>query len=131
MLETLFDELENKKIGIINASPLNMGLPTERGAPTWHPAPAELKAACTATVAWCRGVGVDITKLAVQFAVANPRIASTLIGTASSANIRKNVHWIEQPMDEELLAQVRQKLEPLANRPLANRPWKSGRDENN
>lgn len=34
---------ENKEIGVINASPFSMGLLTERGAPSWHPAPKPLQ----------------------------------------------------------------------------------------
>ncbi len=33
-------------VGIINASPLGMGLLSNRGTPEWHPAPKELKEVC-------------------------------------------------------------------------------------
>ena len=35
--------LKSRGVGIINASPLGMGLLSSRGTPPWHPAPAELK----------------------------------------------------------------------------------------
>ncbi len=49
--------LEAAGIGVVNASPLAMGLLTHRGAPDWHPAPPALKEACRAgrravRVAW-------------------------------------------------------------------------------
>jgi aryl-alcohol dehydrogenase-like predicted oxidoreductase len=37
---------EQKGIGIINASPLSMGLLSQRGVPAWHPAPKPLVEAC-------------------------------------------------------------------------------------
>lgn len=46
-LEDLLPYLERKGVGIISASPLAMGLLTERGPPEWHPASAELKVPST------------------------------------------------------------------------------------
>lgn len=57
------------QVGIISASPLSMGLLTPQGPPEWHPAPPELKEAARASAEYCRGQGVDIAKLALQFAV--------------------------------------------------------------
>lgn len=57
------------QVGIINASPLSMGLLTPQGPPDWHPAPPELKEAAQAAADYCRDQGVDIAKLALQFAV--------------------------------------------------------------
>ena len=125
-LETVLPNLQQKGIGIISASPLAMGLLTERGAPDWHPAPGAVKAACRQAVQWCQSQGVSIEKLAIQFAVSNPQIASTLVGTANPRNIEKNVEWAQQPLDEEITAQVQQILAPIRNQ-----TWRSGRPENN
>lgn len=125
-LETLAPALHEKGVGIISASPLAMGLLTQRGAPEWHPAPPAIQAACREAVEWCQSKGVSIEKLAVQFAVANPAFASTLVGTAKAENIAKNAAWANEPLDEELLTQVQKILAPVRNR-----TWKSGRLENN
>ena len=42
-LEDIIPYLKNKGVGIINASPLAMGLLTESGPTEWHPASTELK----------------------------------------------------------------------------------------
>jgi hypothetical protein len=57
------------KVGIISASPLSMGLLTPQGPPEWHPAPPELKQAAAAAADYCKAQGMDIAKLALQFAV--------------------------------------------------------------
>ena len=36
--DSFLDYFESKEIGVINASPLSMGLLSERGVPAWHPA---------------------------------------------------------------------------------------------
>ena len=125
-LETLLPYLKEKGVGVISASPLSMGLLTQRGAPAWHPAPAAIKPACAKAAAHCASKGADISKLALQFSLSNPAIATTLVGTASPENLRKNVEWSASPPDAGLLKEVRAILAPIANQ-----TWPSGRPENN
>jgi L-galactose dehydrogenase len=125
-LENILPFMQEKGVGVISASPLSMGLLTSRGAPSWHPAPDQVKIACRKAVEFCESKGASIEKLAVQFAVANPEIASTLVGTANPANIEKNVKWAEEPLDEELLDEVLEILDPVLFQ-----TWESGRPENN
>mgnify|MGYP001473398365 CR=1 FL=1 len=118
--------LEANGIGLVNASPLSMGLLGTRGAPDWHPASPEIKEACLKAARFCAEQGADIAKLAVQFSTANERIPTTLVSTANPANIRKNAEWAEEPIDEGLLAEVLAILKPVHNR-----TWPSGRPEYN
>lgn len=99
---------ENHGIGVINASPLSMGLLSQRGIPSWHPAPRPLVEACSRAAAYCQSKGYPIEKLAIQFSVANPRIASTLFSSANPDNVIKNIRYAEEPVDETLLCEVRQ-----------------------
>ncbi len=114
-LAALAPYLRGKGVGIINASPTGMGLLTERGAPAWHPAPQALHDGARRAVEYCQSVGADIVKLAVQFAVSHPFIATTLVGTASPENIRKNVGYLDEPVDFELMAKVLAILQPIKN----------------
>lgn len=106
-LADFLDYFESKGIGVINASPLSMGLLTERGVPDWHPAPKPLVEACRRAMEHCKAKGYPIEKLAMQYAVSNPCIATTLFSTANPQNVRKNVAFVEEPMDETLLQEVR------------------------
>ena len=114
-LDLLVPYLNQKGVGIINASPTGMGLLTERGMPTWHPAPPAMVAGAHRAVAYCQSIGVDIVKLAVQFCVAHPGIATTLVGSANPQNIRKNIGYIEEPIDFEVMAKVLELLKPIRN----------------
>jgi len=102
-----------KQTGIINASPLSMGLLTSRGAPDWHPASERLRSLCSKAAAHCANAGYPIEQLAVSFSVSNPEIATTLVSTASSSNIIKNIEWTGMPMNNELLAEVKEILKPV------------------
>jgi aryl-alcohol dehydrogenase-like predicted oxidoreductase len=125
-LAELIPALPARQIGLINASPLGMGLLTNRGTPDWHPATSDIKQACAQAAAFCRSQGADIAKLALQYTLANPDIPTTLVGTANPDNIRQNVAWFEEPIDQELLQEVREILKPVLNK-----PWVVGRPENN
>ena len=118
--------LTMKDIGIVNASPLSQGLLTNRGTPEWHPAPAEVKRICAEAAAYCRGQNSDIAKLAVQFSLKNPEIATTLVGTADPANLKKNIGWLDEPIDKALLDTVMQMLNSIKDQ-----TWIVGRPENN
>ena len=100
---------EQHNVGVINASPFSMGLLSQRGAPDWHPASAELKAACAKAAAYCEELGYPIDKLAIQFSTSlNPRIATTLFSSANPKNVLKNIQYVNEPMDEELVKKVQE-----------------------
>jgi aryl-alcohol dehydrogenase-like predicted oxidoreductase len=102
------DFFEQQGIGIVNASPLSMGLLSQRGVPDWHPAPKALVEACQKAAAYCNEKGYPIEKLAVQFSVSNPRIASTLFSSANPANVRRNIEWANEEPDWDLVREVKE-----------------------
>lgn len=107
--------LDAHGVGIINASPTGMGLLTSRGAPGWHPACPVIRETCARAAAHCAARGVDIVSLAVNFACGHPAIASTLVGSASAANMIANIAWAEAEPDPQLLAEVLAILAPIHN----------------
>ncbi|WP_217594449.1 aldo/keto reductase [Cohnella sp. GbtcB17] len=118
--------LEANGTGLVNASPLSMGLLGTRGTPDWHPATPQTKAVCLEAARYCESQGADIAKLAIQFSTSNERIPTTLVSTANPANIQKNAAWTDEPIDVGLLAEVLEILQPVHNR-----TWVSGREEYN
>lgn len=107
-LGDFLDYFESKGVGVINASPLSMGLLSERGVPAWHPASLPLVEACQKAMQHCQAKGYPIEKLAMQYSVSNPRIATTLFSTANPQNVKKNVAFIEEPIDWELVREVKE-----------------------
>lgn len=102
------DYFEEKGVGVINASPLSMGLLSNRGVPSWHPAPADLVEACRKATEYCNEVGYPIEKLAVQYSIDNPRIASTLFSSANPDNVRKNLSYVDEGIPAGLVEKVRE-----------------------
>ena len=89
-LTDYLDFFEANGIGVVNASPLSMGLLSQRGVPAWHPAPK------------------PVVELAVQYSVSNPRIASTLFSSANPDNVRRNIAWASEEPDWTLVAEVKE-----------------------
>ena len=101
------DYFEERGIGIINASPLSMGLLSQRGVPDWHPAPLSLVEACQKAVQHCLSKNYPIEKLAIQYSVSHPRIATTLFSSANPQNVIKNIEYAEEPIDWQLVQEVK------------------------
>jgi aryl-alcohol dehydrogenase-like predicted oxidoreductase len=107
--------LESKGIGVMNAGPFSARLLTDAPLPAWLKEPEDVKAAARQAADLCRSRGSSIAKLALQFSIANPRIATTVAGSANPANIRAWAEWAAEPIDEELLRDVQAIFAPVKN----------------
>ncbi|KAK5995365.1 D-arabinose 1-dehydrogenase [Cladobotryum mycophilum] len=73
---------------ILNASMLNMGLLTTRGADkgpmaSWHPAPTELRKACNDLAAIAQNSGEHLEEVAIRWALENWARVGALFGTTA------------------------------------------------
>lgn len=105
-LKDFIDFFESRGIGIINASPLSMGLLSQRGVPDWHPAPKPLVETCAKAAQRCAEKNYPIERLAIQYAVSNPHIAGTLFSSANPDNVKRNIQWANEEPDWELVKEV-------------------------
>ena len=125
-LDTLLRPLvEERGIGLVNASPLLMGALTQGSPPDWHPAPPELLEAAAKAAQACREEGVDIARLALRFALDYEPAATTLVGMATTAQLEANLAVLDEAVDPTLIKKVRSLLAPFGER-----IWPSGREEN-
>jgi L-galactose dehydrogenase len=113
-------------IGLINASGLHMGILTERGAPDWHPAPANVKEAGRKAAEICRRHNRDISRVAVRFCLDHPSVSTTLVGMSNEDEVKSNLQLLREHSDPHLLEEIR-----LAISPALNVVWPSGKPENN
>jgi L-galactose dehydrogenase len=112
-------------VALVNASPFGMGALTDKGAPPWHPAPEQVLDRCAQAAALCRERGSSLAKIALQFSVTTSPCVTTVVGSASPANVQRGVDWIGEPIDADLLGDVEAILEPV--RDIG---WINGRPEN-
>ena len=126
MLADLVPYLRSKDAGIMNAAPFSARLLTNLPLPPWHKATPHVREICKAAAEHCQKRGVDIAQLALQFSVANQDLATCIVGSANPENVRKWAEWVQQPIDQTLLAEVQAIL-----RPIHNWFYIEGRPENN
>lgn len=98
---------------------------THDDAPDWHPAPTEVRAACKKAAQLCRSRGSHLSKIALQWATQDARLASVLVGMNEVSTLESNVGWLHEALDEALLAEVRAVLAQVHGW-----LWSSGRPEN-
>ena len=107
--------LEAKGIGVMNAGPFSARLLTDAPLPHWLKEPEEVKGVARRAADLCRARGSSIAKLALQFSIANPGIATTVAGSANPANVREWARWAVEPLDEELVRDVQAIFAPVKN----------------
>jgi L-galactose dehydrogenase len=107
--------LVERGIGVMSAGPFSARLLTDAALPVWLKEPESVKEAARRAAAACRARGTPIAKLALQFSLENPLIATTIAGSANPANIRDWATWAAEPIDRELLAEVRAIFAPVHN----------------
>lgn len=117
---------KDKGVGLMNGAPFSARLLTDAPLPSWHKATAEVRSVAQQAVDHCRGKGVDLAKLALQFSIANPDFATCIPGSANPDRVAQWVRWAEEPIDQQLLAEVQEIMKPIHN-------WFyiEGRPENN
>ena len=107
--------LVERGIGVMSAGPFSARLLTDAPLPAWLKEPESVKAAAREAATLCRARGTPIAKLALQFSLENPLIATTIAGSANPANIRDWATWAAVPIDRELLAEVQAIFAPVHN----------------
>lgn len=113
-------------MGLINASPLALGLLTESGPQAWHRAAPEVLAMGPRIADLCREHGQDIAQVALRFSLDFAGVSSTLVGMNNVREVEANLAVLQQQSDPELLAKIRQLVDPVYNQ-----SWQEGRPENN
>src|SRR5262249_38911476 len=124
LMTELMPLAEQHGVGVLNGSPLCLGLLTEQGPPPWHPGSEELKSIARQAAAHCRQRGASISFLGMQFCLGEPRIASTITGTARRAELETNLKALASPIDANLLAEVEEILAPVLNESWPSGNWK-------
>ena len=124
LVTELLPAAEAHGVGVLNASPLALGLLTNQGPPPWNPAPPEIRDACRRVAERCRDRGADVAFLGMQFCLTEKRIPSTITGTAKRSELEVNLRAMREPIDPGLLTDVSAMLDPVRDRVWPNGNWK-------
>lgn len=112
---TLFDDslaeylpfFESRRLGVINAAPLGMGLLTSSPPPDWHPASEDLKHACAQAARFCKEAGHSIERLGLWYSLYKfPGVHTTVVGMNSTDMLVQNMSCTSISKAEEELAEL-------------------------
>jgi L-galactose dehydrogenase len=117
---------KERDLGLMNAAPLLQRILSDASIPSWHNAPAGMKAMQEPLQACCAKYGLKLSDVAIAFATAHPDIASTIIGMCDTVNVSNNIKALETQIPKELLEEIE-----ILVAPVKNSMWFEGMPENN
>ncbi len=108
-------------VGLMNASPLHMGLLGGATVPAWHPAPDAVRAAAAEVVELCRAHAVEPATVALRACLAHRSVASTFMGFQSIEQVDRALDALHFETPAQLAEAIRAIVAPVHNR-----TWPSG-----
>lgn len=125
MKTLLLPTVHKRGLGLINASPLHMGLLAPGEPPPWHPAPEAVKQVAKAIVDLCVSRGTSVSQVALRYCLDQNMVATTLVGMSTSDQVVTNLATLQTQPDPDLLREIQQIAAPAHNT-----VWPSGLPEN-
>jgi D-threo-aldose 1-dehydrogenase len=121
-LAPVLDAAATTGVAVVNGSPYQAGLLAginlDEAAQRRPPNDADL-ARARAVVDWCRGRGVDVGALAVQFSLRDPRITATLVGPRTVDEVESGLRHATEALPEDVWADLEALLSDLQPPPAA------------
>lgn len=115
-----------KGFGLMNAAPFLQRILTDSSLPEWHRSPQALKDIQPVLIALCNKFGLQLSDVALAYAVGHPHITTTIAGMCETAIVKKNVAATALAIPAGLLAEIERVVKPVKNS-----MWFEGRPENN
>lgn len=117
---------KEKGFGLMNASPLLQRILSDAPLPGWHRSPQIVKEMQPKLIALCRQYGVNLSEVAIRYALDHPDIATTIVGIFTTTHIIQNLKAIDLSIPDGLLEQIAKLVAPAKNQ-----MWYEGNPENN
>ena len=108
--------------GVLNASPLHMGLLAGCPVPEWHPAPPIVREAAAAVAVSCVTHGIAPATFALYDCLRLSGVSSTFVGLSSEAQVNDALAALSFAPPQDALDAIQHIVAPVHNI-----PWPSGR----
>lgn len=117
---------KEKGFGLMNAAPLLQRILSDAPLPAWHRSPQAVKDMQSRLLQLCSSYGVNLSEVAIRYAIDHPDIATTIVGMSNPSHVRQNMKAMDFRIPDGLL----EKIEDLVA-PVKNQMWFEGDPENN
>jgi len=115
-----------KDLGLMNAAPLMQRILSDAELPEWHRSPDEVKALQPKLIELCKNYGLDLSQVAMNFAMNHEGISTTIVGMCEPDIVNKNLAAIDLSIPDELMVSIEKLVAPYKNK-----MWFEGKPENN
>lgn len=112
--------------GLLNAGPLLQRILSDAPPPDWHRSPQAVKAMQPALSQLCKSYGLNLSDVAIRFAVNHPAIATNIVGLSETWQVKQNLQALDIRIPDELLTAIHTLVTPVKNQ-----MWYEGQPENN
>jgi L-galactose dehydrogenase len=117
---------KEKGFGLMNAGPLLQRILSDAALPAWHRSPPEVKAVQPVLLNLCKKYGMELSDVAIRFALDHPDIHTTIVGIANMDHVTRNLRAVDVQIPAGLLEEIERVVAPVRNK-----MWYEGRPENN
>lgn len=104
--ETLLEDCAERGIGVLNAAPFGGGALADDDGPVrsyhYRDADAAQRDAVLRIREIARAAGVPVGALAVRASVRDPRVAATIVGVSSTAQLAQVTAWAAIPVPDDV-----------------------------
>lgn len=117
---------KEKGFGLMNAAPFLQRILTDAPLPAWHRSPQSLKDIQPVLINLCKAYGLQLSDVALSYAISHPDITTTIAGMCEVKTVAKNINASGLVVPQALLDEIN-----IAVAPIKNQMWFEGREENN
>ncbi|KAM3968756.1 uncharacterized protein ACR2FA_000505 [Aphomia sociella] len=99
----------SKGVGVINAAATGMGLLSNNGPQSWHPASDDIKAICREASNYCKAQNIELARLATWFTLNQPGIDTNICGFYNVDQLVDSIEVLDKGLTElenKVLAEV-------------------------
>lgn len=124
--EELVPLSKEKGFGLMNAAPLMQRILSDAPLPDWHRSPQDVKDVQPKLLQLCKSYGVQLSDVAIKYAVDHPAIATTIVGMWEAKHVEQNIKALDLEIPEDLMEKILKIVTPVKNQ-----MWFEGKPENN
>ncbi|GEO06198.1 oxidoreductase [Adhaeribacter aerolatus] len=117
---------KEKGFGLMNAAPLLQRILSDAPLPEWHRSPQAVKDMQPRLLALCKNYGVNLSEVAMRYAMDHPDIATTIVGMSNPTHVQQNLKAVVLRIPDGLLAEIEDLVAPVKNQ-----MWFEGNPANN
>jgi len=119
--DVLRPHTQANNVGLINGSITSLGLLTHKGSQPWLPVSDEFRDVVSQAINYCEAHNINLTRLAVMYALKNDQADLTLLGTRTVTELLNSLAWMKQEIEQEHVSAILKIFAPVRDQVPPNK----------